>query len=84
MSLETVVLDHLPTPYTVHIALFRNVRNAAFLHSQLLARNPDFEYGLVDASIVCFSLSLCASIVIGNRLTITLDCLAPPYPLGRF
>lgn len=54
MSLETLVLDHLPAPYTVHITLFRNVRNAAFLHGQLLARNPAFEYGFVDASVVGF------------------------------
>lgn len=60
MSLEIVVLDHLPAAYTVHIALFRNVRNAAFLHSQLLARNPDFEYGLVDASIVGFHTYRCS------------------------
>lgn len=52
MSLETVVLDHLPTPYSVHIALFRNVQNAAYLHSQLLARNAEFEYGFIDASVV--------------------------------
>lgn len=53
MSLETVVLDHLPAQYAVHLAFFRNVRNAAFLHSQLLARNTDFEYGLVDSTVVC-------------------------------
>ncbi|KAL6859741.1 hypothetical protein ACO1O0_003765 [Amphichorda felina] len=62
MSLEIVVLDHLPAAYTVHIALFRNVRNAAFLHSQLLARNPDFEYGLVDASIIASRLHLLSAV----------------------
>lgn len=54
MSVETVTLDHLPARYTVHLALMRNVRNPAFLHSQLLARNSDFEYALVDASVVLF------------------------------
>lgn len=52
MSLETVVLDHLPSRYTVHLALFRGVQNASFLHGQLLSRNAEFEYGFVDAAVV--------------------------------
>lgn len=52
MALETFNLEHLPASHTLHISLFRNVRNAAFLHSQLLSRNADFEYGLIDASVV--------------------------------
>ncbi|CAH0057732.1 unnamed protein product [Clonostachys solani] len=62
MALETVTLDHLPASQTVHIAYFRNVRNAAFLHSQLLARNPDFEYGFVDASIIVSRLHLLSAV----------------------
>lgn len=56
MALETVALEHLPPSYGVHLALFRNVQNAAHLHSQLLARNADFEYGFVDASVVSLAL----------------------------
>lgn len=52
MSLETVVLEHLPDSHSVRIALFRQVENAAFLHQQLLARNAAFEYAFVDASAV--------------------------------
>ena len=52
MALETVPLEHLPDPYSVHVALFRSVGNAPHLHAQLLARNADFEYALVDASVV--------------------------------
>ncbi|KND91045.1 EKC/KEOPS complex subunit [Tolypocladium ophioglossoides CBS 100239] len=52
MSLETVVLEHLPASHTVYLALFRDVKNAAFLHQQLLDRNGDFEYAFVDASVV--------------------------------
>jgi EKC/KEOPS complex subunit CGI121/TPRKB len=52
MVIETVSLDHLPASYAVHLAFFRNVSNAAFLHSQLLAHNSDFEYAFIDASIV--------------------------------
>lgn len=54
MSLEKVVLEHLPESCTVYIAFYRDVQNAAFLHSQLLARNGEFEYGLIDASVVWF------------------------------
>lgn len=52
MDLEVVKLEHLPDNYTVHIALFRDVKNAAFLHEQLLSRNSDFEYTFIDASVV--------------------------------
>ncbi|RDA83887.1 hypothetical protein CP532_3375 [Ophiocordyceps camponoti-leonardi (nom. inval.)] len=48
--LETVSLEHVPSDFAVHAALFHNVRNAAFLHRQLLDRNADFEYAFVDAS----------------------------------
>ena len=51
-ALETLGLEHLPVPHRVHLALFRDVQNAVFLHEQLLARNTDFEYALIDASIV--------------------------------
>lgn len=54
MSLETVVLEHVPPSYKIHLALFRNVRNSGFLHQQLLARNADFEYAFIDASTVRF------------------------------
>lgn len=52
MSLERVPLEHLPASRAVYIAFYRDVQNAAFLHSQLLSRNGDFEYGLIDASVV--------------------------------
>ncbi len=52
MALETVALEHLPASHAVHVALFRDVENAAALHQQLLARNADFEYAFIDASVV--------------------------------
>jgi EKC/KEOPS complex subunit CGI121/TPRKB len=52
MALETVQLEHIPSTHTVHMSLFKDVQNAAFLHEQLLARNADFEYALIDASVV--------------------------------
>jgi EKC/KEOPS complex subunit CGI121/TPRKB len=52
MSLEIVSLEHLPDSHKVYVALFRDVQNAAFLHQQLLARKPEFEYAFIDASVV--------------------------------
>ncbi|KAF3764133.1 hypothetical protein M406DRAFT_322492 [Cryphonectria parasitica EP155] len=50
--LEAVSLEHVPASHSVHVALFRNVSNAGFLQSQLLARNPDFEYAFIDATTI--------------------------------
>jgi EKC/KEOPS complex subunit CGI121/TPRKB len=52
MSLTTIPIEHLPPGHDVHVALFHSVTNAAFLHAQLLAGNTDFEYALIDASVV--------------------------------
>lgn len=54
MSLETLALEHLPETHKVHLAFFRDVQNASFLHEQLLSRNSDFEYAFIDASVVSF------------------------------
>ncbi|KAL2756707.1 hypothetical protein ACRALDRAFT_1069464 [Sodiomyces alcalophilus JCM 7366] len=50
--LETVPLELIPPTHSVHVAFYRNVRNSAKLQSHLLARNADFEYAFVDASVV--------------------------------
>lgn len=51
-AVETINLPHLPPTLFIHAALYRNVQNAAFLRQQLLAGNGDFEYALIDASMV--------------------------------
>lgn len=52
MAVHTVCLSHLSqTP--VHVALFRDVKNAAFLRQQLLQGNAAFEYAFLDATAVC-------------------------------
>lgn len=51
--LESFQLEHVPPTHSVHVAVFRDVENAAFLHEQLLARNADFEYAFIDGSVVC-------------------------------
>jgi hypothetical protein len=52
MALESINLEHLPASHTVNAALFRDVKNASFLHQQLLAGNSHFEYAFIDASVV--------------------------------
>ncbi|SPJ76338.1 Protein CGI121 [Fusarium torulosum] len=62
MSLETVTLEHLPDSYKAYVALFRDVQNSTFLHQQLLARNPLFEYAFIDASVVVSRLQLLSAV----------------------
>ncbi|KAI9648202.1 hypothetical protein NHQ30_002834 [Ciborinia camelliae] len=59
--LQTIPLEHLPETHTLHIALYRNIRNASFLHQQLLIGNTDFEYALIDASVVLSRLHILAA-----------------------
>lgn len=56
--LQSFDLEHLPAEHTIHVALYRDVKNAAFLHQQLLAGNTDFEYGFIDASVVSLLFSV--------------------------
>lgn len=49
---QAIQLAHVPTELTLLVALFRNVKNAAFLREQLLAGNAEFEYAFIDASTV--------------------------------
>lgn len=51
-ALETLHLEHTPASVSVHIALYRDLQNAAFLRQQLLSGNTDFEYALIDATSV--------------------------------
>ncbi|OBT72155.1 hypothetical protein VF21_08763 [Pseudogymnoascus sp. 05NY08] len=61
MSLTTIPIDHLPPGYDVHIALFHSVTKAAFVHAQLLAGNTDFEYALIDASVIVSKVQILAA-----------------------
>ncbi|KAL8850595.1 MAG: hypothetical protein Q9221_004465 [Calogaya cf. arnoldii] len=60
--LRTFTLDHLPEDCAVHIALYANVKNAAFLQQQLLQGNTAFEYAFIDASVILSSTHLLAAI----------------------
>lgn len=50
--LEEIRLSHLPPSLSLYIGLYQSVQNAAFLRQQLLTGNTDFEYALIDASMV--------------------------------
>ncbi|EGR52971.1 uncharacterized protein TRIREDRAFT_53259 [Trichoderma reesei QM6a] len=62
MAFEIVQLEHVPSSYRIHLALFRNVKNAGFLHQQLLARNADFEYAFIDASTIVSRVHLLSAV----------------------
>lgn len=69
--LDTVTLEHVPKTHSVHVAFFKDVSNAGFLQSQLLARNADFEYAFVDATNIASRLHLLAAVY--KALSILLD-----------
>ncbi|MCJ1456089.1 hypothetical protein MMC28_006447 [Mycoblastus sanguinarius] len=61
-SLQTLHLAHLPPDLAVHIALYTNLQNASFLRDQLLQGNPDFEYALIDASVILSTTHILAAV----------------------
>ncbi|KAL6812699.1 kinase binding protein CGI-121 domain-containing protein [Trichoderma camerunense] len=71
MAVETIELEHVPASYRVYLALFRNVKNAAFLHQQLLARNAEFEYAFIDASTIVSRMHLLSAVfkAVNNSVT---------------
>jgi hypothetical protein len=50
-AVRTFTLPHYEA-YPVQIALFKGVKNAEYLRSQLLAANSDFDYAFLDAAMV--------------------------------
>jgi EKC/KEOPS complex subunit CGI121/TPRKB len=50
-QVQTFTLPHYEA-YPVHVALFQDVKNAAFLRSQLLEANAEFDYAFLDAEMV--------------------------------
>ncbi|KAK1763151.1 CGI-121-domain-containing protein [Phialemonium atrogriseum] len=71
MAIETIHLEHVPATHTVYAAFFRDVTNADFLQSQLLARNSDFEYAFIDASSIISRSHVLAATY--KALTVLLD-----------
>ncbi|KAK4176344.1 kinase binding protein CGI-121-domain-containing protein [Triangularia setosa] len=62
MALERIQLEHIPQSYRVYGALFRDVSNASFLQTQLISRNPEFEYAFIDASTIVSRAHLLAAV----------------------
>ncbi|CAG8959311.1 hypothetical protein HYFRA_00013081 [Hymenoscyphus fraxineus] len=60
--LKTLTLEHLPPGYEIHVAVYKNVRNAGFLQKQLLDGNEGFEYAFVDAGVVLSTTHLLSAI----------------------
>ncbi|KAL8952808.1 MAG: hypothetical protein Q9222_001312 [Ikaeria aurantiellina] len=60
--METIHLAHLPEDLLVHVALFKEVQNAAFLQEQLLQGNTTFEYAFIDASVIVSTNHLLAAV----------------------
>ncbi|KAI1384241.1 uncharacterized protein F4822DRAFT_419133 [Hypoxylon trugodes] len=60
--LETIQLEHVPSTHTVHVAVFKDVTNAEFLHQQLLSRNSEYEYAFIDATSVTSRLQVLAAV----------------------
>jgi hypothetical protein len=58
-AVRTFTLPHY-NAYPVQIALFKDVRNAEFLRSQLLAANPEFDYAFLDAAMVSLFSTSCS------------------------
>ncbi|POS69662.1 hypothetical protein DHEL01_v211946 [Diaporthe helianthi] len=69
--LETVLLEHVPSTHSVHVAVFKGVANAGQLQSQLLARNADFEYAFIDATTIVSRLQVLAAAY--KALSVLLD-----------
>lgn len=60
--IEAIPLEHVPATHSVHVGFFRDVSNVGFLQSQLLARNPDFEYAFIDATTIVSRLHVLAAV----------------------
>jgi len=60
--ITTLHLTHLPSELAIHVALCRNLENAAFLRQQLLDGNPEFEYAFLDASTILSPTHILAAV----------------------
>jgi EKC/KEOPS complex subunit CGI121/TPRKB len=52
-NVQTFHLAHLPEDLAIHVALYKDLKNASFFRQQLISGNTDFEYAFIDASMVC-------------------------------
>jgi len=50
--LKTIHLAHMPPELALHVALYREVKNAPFLKQRLLEGNTEYEYAFIDATTI--------------------------------
>ncbi|KAL6702749.1 hypothetical protein ACN47E_000983 [Coniothyrium glycines] len=67
---RTYTLPHYDA-YPVHVSLFTHVTNAAFLRSQLLQANPEFDYAFLDASMILSPNHLLTPTFLALHLTLS-------------
>jgi EKC/KEOPS complex subunit CGI121/TPRKB len=48
---RTIALPHYPA-HPLHLALYKDVKNTAFLRAQLLEANPAYDYAFLDATMI--------------------------------
>ncbi|KAF2840886.1 CGI-121-domain-containing protein, partial [Patellaria atrata CBS 101060] len=60
-NLTTLHLPHLPD-VPVHVAAFKDVRNAAFLRQQLIEGNREFEYAFLDCATILSTRHVLAAV----------------------
>lgn len=83
-AVRSFTLPHYEV-YPVQVALFKDVRNADFLRSQLLAGNAEFDYAFLDAAMVSGSLispstsTVLRTHVSSHDLSIVFAYLLKPY-----
>jgi hypothetical protein len=84
---RTFTLPHYEK-YPVHVVLFKNVKNAGYLRSQLMEANPDFDYAFLDAEMVSARLTLSMSIIFKSfpiRVHVLgLSCIITPRQTASF
>lgn len=60
-AVQTIVLPHL-SHAPVHVALFKDVKNAVYLRRQLLEGNQAFEYAFLDATALLSTTHVLAAV----------------------
>jgi len=75
--MDKIEIEHIAEGMAVYASMFLNVSNAAFLQSQLLARNSAFEYAFIDASAIISQKHLLAA-VFAAITALTTDSLTTP------
>ncbi|KAL8934709.1 MAG: hypothetical protein Q9211_005088 [Gyalolechia sp. 1 TL-2023] len=80
--LKSLKIAHLPDDLLIHIALYDDVKNAAFLQQQLLDGNTAFEYAFLDASVLVRNL-MAVKIISSTHLLAAVFRAAHDWTSGR-